>query len=226
MDLGRCDAIPQRMPPPTARQHLAYRYYEVSAAKTCRDQELSKKLRGPADTCTKDCLLHNTDSHSTMPRVVRSMYPPAGWLLTLLLATSSSACSTRHWVSDATKGARGRHCTATQTHTHPPDRQGITLSINYLASAHALHRFKDYAAQSLPALHHTLNRSTVEVTVALEAGMEDPSHAKQLPGVDNLLYLSGSNLGHRFAWLVNHVGQLSSCSVEWFGTLCKHARNQ
>lgn len=80
---------------------------------------------------------------------------------------------------------------------------------------HVLNDRLETALQFVPLLQ-TLNRSTIEVTVALEAGGEDPSHAAKIPGVDNVLYLPGNNPGERFVSLVNHVGQLSSCSIDWF----------
>lgn len=68
----------------------------------------------------------------------------------------------------------------------------------------------------LPLLDH-LNRSAIEVTVALEAGAQDVgSVAARYPQVDNFLYVPGNNAGERFIALVNHVAQLSSCQVEFF----------
>lgn len=98
----------------------------------------------------------------------------------------------------------------------PSGRTGIRLSINILSSVYALHRLDDYALLSLPLITNSLNRSALELTIALEAGAEAAAHAARYPHVDNILYLPGNNAGDRFVALVNHVAQLSSCEVEFF----------
>lgn len=174
----------------------------------CTDAELANAPKFPHNI--------NTDSarHGAMQR--RSA---AAVIVLLAVRTmcGALACSTKHWVSDATKGVLHTHPVqqpCIQTPHDPSDRQGIAISINVLSSAHAVNtRLKPFALQSLPLLHHHLNRSAIEITVAFEAGTEHPSHAAQLPDVDNLLYMHGNTPGDRFVSLVNHVGQLAAYAV-------------